>query len=1040
MSKTKKFNIVLALLSFILVLSCVLFGFSVAHATQGEFNLNGDISDTYYLEEQFIVPKATLTKNDVKYDLEHVLTYPDGRQSSNVGNQLNVLGQYKLTYFSTQENVQFSKEYKFNVIIGDVTSLFVTETEGCTIEKQISPDRSWCDFDFTGVAITLPTSGGSFAYKYPIDLSSSDPTKSFIEFIPDIRGTGIGTHWDTKAFIMRLTDVNDPDNYIEIHAKSDIGPGSGSESFISTTYANKYPYTALLNGKEAEWKRVALGFSFDGKVHEKAFTNKASFSYVADEKQLFGQAKPQDKGPTIIWDYDNPEFVDPSVLFSGFSENRAYLSFVIESEKRDPPRYVFTSINGNDLSGSRVESEDLSIFVDTLGYDINDLPYGIVGQTYPVFNAKAYDNIGIDYKNVSAKVIAPNGVALPILNGKVKTETEGKYQIIYTAVSPYYQTSKVVEFNVLDNVPELSYQISDEIVSSVEIDGCVKIYDGNVLGNDNDKFGKTTVKLNVYNKYGKVEIENYGLGNFFMATTNGEYDIVYTVEDMLGRSKEVVKTVSVYNPKAPKLETPVIPRVMIVNRSYNLPIVKGLQYINGGVVYLPVKVFVDGVEVTDTMVFKPTTVGEYIIKYQTTGILDGSVVEYTQKVSVQDPLNPRIIDDSDPENVKKGLFLAEYLSLENASASFSGEKKYNDEKFRITAVDPSKQTASVEFSQKVPEKALFVEFMVEGGKIVDEQQVVAPKNQFEQIKITFKDSLVFEQRVEILLSATKDASGNDAVSIVVNGVDCGVIEGSFYGTSQKNIKVAYDYTYNTLVDVSGKVITKLVSNYKGQAFNGFSSKNVYVELEFLGITGDAEIKNLSIGNLTFGRLEKDILPPVFIFNNDQTQAKYLPIGTVFAVEKIFTYDTLGSPITNILRIKAPDESVVYNGNIDKSFDLLLDKPGVYTFQYVAKDEFMQNTKSLTITVYEEVKPVITPVEIISEVRVGEAFNVPEIKATDNFDTELTTYIYILDQYGRQRFISSGEQKLDVAGRYIVRYVAIDDSNNLAYLDYAIVAK
>jgi hypothetical protein len=103
---------------------------------------------------------------------------------------------------------------------------------------------------------------------------------------------------------------------------------------------------------------------------------------------------------------------------------------------------------------------------------------------------------------------------------------------------------------------------------------------------------------------------------------------------------------------------------------------------------------------------------------------------------------------------------------------------------------------------------------------------------------------------------------------------------------------------------------------------------------------------------------------------------------------------------------------------------------------------MQNTKSITIYVYEEVKPIIEPVQIVTEVNVGQSFNLPEIKAEDNYDSadKLKTYIYVINQYGRQYFISPGEVKLETAGRYIIRYVAIDSSNNLAYLDYALIVK
>ena len=72
-------------------------------------------------------------------------------------------------------------------------------------------------------------------------------------------------------------------------------------------------------------------------------------------------------------------------------------------------------------------------------------------------------------------------------------------------------------------------------------------------------------------------------------------------------------------------------------------------------------------------------------------------------------------------------------------------------------------------------------------------------------------------------------------------------------------------------------------------------------------------------------------------------------------------------------------------------------------------------------------------------KVGDIIKAPSVKATDNVDAFVEIYVSVICPDFKILPID-GKLTYEKAGVYIIRYMAMDMSGNMAYADYTVVVK
>ena len=204
---------------------------------------------------------------------------------------------------------------------------------------------------------------------------------------------------DFWQFTVRLTDVNDPKNYVDIS----VYKGSwGNEWSYVKSGANGQVKSGWENGVvlNAYHTGCPIGFSFSG---ESLFGNELIQLYYDNEERAVyvdNIKRPGYSYGNQVIDLDSLDCFSENTLWKGFSTGEVILSIHFEYVQTTESKILVKSIAGVDLGGEYIsDSEGPNISVDLEEYNIGDLPKGLVNVKYPIFKAKAFDKINgfVDY-------------------------------------------------------------------------------------------------------------------------------------------------------------------------------------------------------------------------------------------------------------------------------------------------------------------------------------------------------------------------------------------------------------------------------------------------------------------------------------------------------------------------------------------------------------------------------------------------------------------------------------------------------------------
>src|SRR5690606_10153928 len=111
-----------------------------------------------------------------------------------------------------------------------------------------------------------------------------------------------------------------------------------------------------------------------------------SLFYDASTKQLFG---PANRNGNYIIDLDDPTVF--SKPFKGFTTGEVHLRISADVYTSNDFQFMITKLGKNDLSVEVKDTEGPRIYIDFEGFSESNLPNGILGESYKVFDSYAID-------------------------------------------------------------------------------------------------------------------------------------------------------------------------------------------------------------------------------------------------------------------------------------------------------------------------------------------------------------------------------------------------------------------------------------------------------------------------------------------------------------------------------------------------------------------------------------------------------------------------------------------------------------------------
>ena len=711
---------------------------------------------------------------------------------------------------------------------------------------------------------------------------------------------------------------------------------------------------------------------------------------------------------------------------------------------------VGLKLNNSFANENKITSLDIQLDLGT--YNKDELPNGVEKCSYPVFEYNATDNLGNKISDVEVLVYydavgdsymgnLQDDVLVATENGRFKTETAGEYVIEYTA--RYQALRKTVRLYVTVVEDELyvesNYLINSGIANESFTGYDIKLLEGEIVSDDKFGVAELTIDVSYSGDYAEqvnevVINKGFDLSDYFCPIVAGEYTVSYTVTNILGEDKAVTveKVITVTDDNKPILNVPSLNRVMFKGKTVQLPVAEAVQYYNGKQVFVPVTVFFNGDNVTETRSITPETEGKAIVSYVAKSVVNAQV---ESRLDVDVMVHDLSSDNGD-------IFLSKYLYLDGFNGKYYKKNevdngvKYSSAIYTLTA-DGAKNQATMYFGRAIHTGYLSAEFETE-------ENLAA----FGNLYLYFVDSVDSSKVVELKLREVL-TSAKPYVEVYLNGnfvkkwenkcFGSFESESSLTGSGIRKFTIKYDYKTQTLVDVKGTVICEVTSYANGRAFDGFSSGKAYVSLKIDGINGLSQIKLVNLCTQSFSNMPKDRTKPNIFTPKTRL---FADINTVVTLKTLELFDVLDDELKLKLTVTSPTGKTVVDKYITDDYQITVDEYGKYQVKYTAYDSSgnYEDSYATQIEVVDRIAPTLSVASVPAKVKKGETIKLPTPKANDNFDEECTTWIMVSHGNFRNEYVTDGKYKFNEVGTYYVKYKAVDSTGNYCIVTYTVVCE
>lgn len=978
--------------------------FTVSNTTP-VVEFSSELSEKYIYGNSIEIPAAKYTLNGVTKRATAVLYDPDGQYVDTSSEPvLDKIGTYKLIYM-----VNFDKTYTFDYYFTSVHSshgLFI-EQKGVTVEY--GSTGNLYKNEVNGLVLTYTKGDTEVKFGKVLDLSKNTKFDSLIELItlPSERGVA-----DALQYTIKLTDVYNENNYVTIT----VYKGSSGNQW---SYVKAGATGQVLSGLENE--KVLTSYEYGAPIHysmtgESIVDNEIfQIFYDYSEKALYADNVKRGQysyGNQVI-DMDNKEHFSEKTLWDGFTTGEVYLTISVQSLQSEKAQILVKSINGVSFENEWIQDEEVPIItIDTFGYNLNNLPVGVVNRSYNLFPARAYDSVdGLidyelfiykDYQTMAQKLVSTNK------NSFIPTEA-GNYTLVYKVTdSSMNFVIESVKIKIASSLEELSYRFDYDLEDSIYVGEYLNIPDGLATGGS----GNIDISISVIGPDGE-KIETYK--NEAFISKEGMYKVSVSLSDYIGNEKTVVYEVVASINGNPIVEDLHYNQTMIEGYEYDLSQFIALDYFsNNGIAASAIKSV------------------EIIQNGKTTQL--GSSMIYTPFANENgEEITIRFIAKNNFGNgttvLERKAYLLKVLDETGKNFNFANLFYQHD----IKSVNP--HSDYVEYVTNVDGAFLEYANYLVADAFSMKLTVNKDMNNFSAIQITLVDSENSYQKIVF----TINKSGKSISTASLNNVKNLSITSDFYQTTSQNFWFYFNAKANSLVDGNtNKVISLVKNNYDGSTFEGFTSGKVKASIKYLGVEGDSAIRVSSISNQVISNYSKDRIAPAIQVMGDLK--KISEINEIYTVYKAVATDGVDPTVKAYVEIMK-DGKNIYSAEISEDYNFVPTEYGKYTITYSAVDRNKRDISiSYVITIKDRIKPQLTiNGEVMSTAKVGKSYTLPTATVTDNNDSSLPVYVFIMAPDGEQRANAANDYSFNptLRGEYKITYYTYDSYNCYTYVEYII---
>ena len=951
---------------------------------------------------------------------------PDGTSQSGKSFTITQPGVYQVLYraFFGVEEVSQSVYYHCHRQSGD---LFVSSNPS---NKAVNGLFSYSEKTnkIQGAKLKLDTNT-VFTYDGVIDFNTFDPNESFIRFIVDTSKQGES---DLESFIVRLTDIEDPSNYIEMMVSdsgilNDAGQGcyvlAGSNNQTKTGYENFRPdrrnepeYMPFFNVWGAN-----VGTSFRALNNDFNPGRTAEFYLDYAEKELYAYPMYNQWNKNMITDLNDPK-VYGSMVWEGFSTGKATVSIMAGSLKSASADIIITKIADYDLSQLIFEDHTAPIInIDYENQSPNNLPKASVGVPYKLFNASVSDNFDRDLPyevSVTYYDEAYDKVKDVSVIGNFFTPLyPGTYEITYSARDYSNNVAtETITVTAVNSAQTMSMQLPTESITH-------DIYDNFELPSINDVIinggsGKAKVTRTIVDSN---QEEIVILGDTFVPTEVGTYYVYYDATDYIGNTAQAVLTLIATNPGRPIFVGDVVlPRVVMKGHTYTLPSYNGVEVVSGQTVNLVSQIYVNGELIQGNFFDADGNDGYCHIKYKLAG--QSGENEFSESI--------QLIESGDPIN-QANYFVGDFTATEQQT---------------YVNLNTSSNATSL-FSSILPYDNPSVKFAL-------------PSKSCEELVFKFSDS----QDKELALTFHVTFEGDK------NYISLGNSEDKYEFASENDtlgeaFSITFDNSSKILTDIAQTELTRIKSFDNGEEFTGFTH-GLYLEISMNGVSSSTDLRMMKIANQNLGYRtdHKDHTQPYVLLNGNFYGSQ--DYGTMAVIPTVDVFDVLSNASVTITVRDPKSHYVIQNEDARVPHTFELNSFGNYVVIYQATDAANNRTTyRRTIRVYDTIPPEITiNGSLKSSYSLNAKISIPDYTVTDNLNNytldvflilpndeerllivdengEVTSYLEKDDPIYNASFkVNATTFRAEQYGQYILRFVAYDSDFNKTVVELTFVVK
>ncbi len=969
----------------------------------------------------------------VKADEIHV-KYPSGGIFGGEEFTIEQAGRYAITYFATVDGERVSQSESYLAIRRPQDIVIADEGMSIDYGKYYVESPYTIKKDVYGAIATFKA-GQTIGFATNIKTEKLTADYNIIDMIVM---PSVFKETDFERLTVRVADAADKDNFVDIIIQSsNVIDGAGMVSYVRAgangqrAGGNEGSSFHTANyGTQVEHSFRGTAFEYNDTVNwenprenpKNQAVSEHSLTIAIDnesKKVYCGPASTESTANQLVNDLDDAAHYKGNP-WGGFTSDEVTVTVTAGMFSKVEGKVLIKSFGDYNLSKDVEDTVAPEIFVE---YDKSQkLPVAEVGKEFPIFPFTVRDaldkdvlsNVWVYYKDAQGRkiTVANDGDSFFV-------KYAGTYEIVYH-VEDY--TGNVVEERIeieaVNTKPNIFIAIDSSLIETVvyETVDIPTVEEVQAFGGS----GALSIERTVCDPDGKI----LAVKDKLALTKLGDYKVVFTVTDYLGNVEYGVITIRSAELSAPKIvEDPIFDARLIKGFVYDLPEVLAVETVDGKIVELACKIYINDKLVTGSFEADGETME---IKYVAEGAT--GTTEWTTTLSVID--------------TDYGTYKDRYFYSEN-DVTFTMEKSYLNVSFA--------EDSAVNFIN-----ALYAR------KFSMAMSYTSTDINFSSMAITLTDAENRGNSVTVRLYY--DKAGDSWFIQLQDG------KKTSYVTSKGILPFEIAGNGGKVVDASGETVASVAVYDNGEPFMGFSDL-LYVRIAFEDVTAQTSIRFTKIMNQSLGhnknnpdpsRWEEEDVEPIIVL--DESFSLRQRLGTKAKIPTAKAFDVLGQIAEFTVTVKL-DGQVLAKGDARKPLDLMLDKDGYYMVTYYAMDS---NGNSYEIPyvlfVKDETAPTLSVGSLNSEYKQGDKIKIPTYSATDNGascniqvmlilpNNEMRLLHYV--ENGKKTSLLSAENDLYNSdfkagedtfvalqkGKYVLRVVAADEYYNYTVKEIEFIVK